>query len=90
MPGLAGGRVPGHRHTSTKEKTSQNHGGRREKKQFNLAEMDNQIHTDLRELINESGGFQPFLRHRMIVMGTSKRAMVVKVSEVHGVTQNGD
>jgi len=60
VPGLAGGRVPGHRHTSTKEKTSQNHGGRREKKQFNLAEMDNQIHTDLRELISESRGVSAF------------------------------
>ena len=37
IPGLAGGRVPGHRHRATSEKTSNNHRGKRTRLEYNLA-----------------------------------------------------
>ena len=50
VPGLAGGRVAGHRHVQTTAKTSDNHGGKREKKERG----DNfPMHKDLRSLLDE-------------------------------------
>ena len=50
VPGLAGGRVAGHRHVQTTAKTSDNHGGKREKKEWG----DNfPMHKDLRSLLDE-------------------------------------
>jgi hypothetical protein len=60
VPGLAGGRVPGHRYTSTSKKTSENHGGRRQKKQYDPASLESHLHTDLRTLLNESRGVSAF------------------------------
>ena len=51
VPGLAGGRVVGHRHVRTTAKTSKNHGGKREKKEWG----DNfPIHKDRRSLLDDS------------------------------------
>jgi len=51
VPGLAGGRVPGHRHRTTTQKTSNNHGGKREKLEFNLALKEKDMHADLRSIL---------------------------------------
>ena len=52
VPGLAGGRVPGQRHTATEERTSSNWGGKRVKKI--LEELDNSaMHADLRSLLDD-------------------------------------
>ena len=53
VPGLAGGRVPGHRHTATDEKTSNNWGGRREKLEYNFALDDESMHVILKSLLND-------------------------------------
>ena len=50
VPGLAGGRVVGHRHVRTTAKTSKNRGGKREKKEWG----DNFLmHKGLRSLLDE-------------------------------------
>lgn len=56
VPGLAGGRTPGYRHKSTTEKTSNNHGGRRKRKDYDHEANESHIHPDLRDLMNESRG----------------------------------
>jgi len=48
VPGLAGGRVPGHRHCATKEKRSNNHGGKRDKLSYNLVLKEQGMHADLK------------------------------------------
>ena len=50
VPGLAGGRTTGHRHVRTADKTSKNHGGKRENKERG----DNfPMHKDLRSLLDD-------------------------------------
>ena len=53
MPGLAGGRVPGHRHCATTEKTSNNHGGKQEKLEFNLDLKEKEMRADLRLILDD-------------------------------------
>ena len=64
VPGLAGGRVPGHRHTKTKEKTSNNHGGRRPRLEYSVALDEKEMHGDLKALLEESGDITDFFRLR--------------------------
>ena len=52
VPGLAGGRVPGHRHTATKEKTSNNHGGKRDRLEYSVALDEEEMHGDLKALLD--------------------------------------
>ena len=53
--------------------------------------MDNQIHTDLRELISESRGVSAFFEASDDSDGDVEEGDGGEiVSEVHGVTQNGD
>ena len=50
VPGLAGGRMAGHRHVGMTAKTSKNHGGKREKNEWG----DNfPMHKDLRSLLDD-------------------------------------
>ena len=50
VPGLAGGRVAGHRHVQTTAKTSDNWGGKRSRKNWG----DNYpMHKDLRDLLDD-------------------------------------
>ena len=50
VPGLAGGRVAGHRHVQTTAKTSDNWGGKRSRKNW----KDNYpMHKDLRSLLDD-------------------------------------
>ena len=53
MPCLASGRVSGQHHTQTAERTSNNHGSKREK--TILETLDKQeMHTDLKSLLDDS------------------------------------
>ena len=53
VPGLAGGRIPGHRHRNTTEKTSNNHGGKRVRKEWNVDVQDEALHSDLKSLLDD-------------------------------------
>ena len=60
MPGLAGGRTAGHRHTATTAKTSNNHGGRRKREEYSVALDELAMHADLKALLSGSGGITNF------------------------------
>ena len=60
MPGLAGGRVAGKRHTATKEKTSNNWGGKRKRLEYSVALDEETMHGDLKSLLNESDDITAF------------------------------
>ena len=51
LPGLAGGCVPGHCHRITTQKTRNNHGGKREKLEFNLALKEKEMHADPKSIL---------------------------------------
>ena len=53
VPGLAGGRVPGHRNTDAWIKTSNNHGGKRERLEYDLQLEEKGMHADLRSLLDD-------------------------------------
>ena len=53
VPGLAGGRVPGNRHQNTAKKTSNNHGGKRAKLEYDLALDEASMHSDLKSLLDD-------------------------------------
>ena len=52
VPGLAGGRIPGQRHTKTAEKTSNNLSGARKKSVF-LTLPKNEMYKDLKSLLDD-------------------------------------
>ena len=54
VPGLAGGRVAGHRHVWTTAKTSKSHGGKRKKKEWG---GNFPMHKDLRSLLGDPEQF---------------------------------
>lgn len=56
IPGLAGGHVPGHRHTATSQKTSSNHGGNRTRLEYDPTVLEKTLHEDLIAILNESHG----------------------------------
>jgi hypothetical protein len=56
VPGLAGGRVAGHRHTATSKKSNNNHGGKRVRLEYNDAINDAAMHEDLRAILDEAEG----------------------------------
>jgi hypothetical protein len=62
VPGLAGGRVAGHRHTRTSEKTSNNHGGKRTRLEYNFALDEKTMHEDLKDLLDGSEDLQAHFR----------------------------
>ena len=64
VPGLTGGRVPGKRHTSTKEKTSNNHGGKRKRLEYSVTLDEETMHKDLKSLLNESDDITAFYRRK--------------------------
>ena len=53
VPGLAGGRVPGHRHRATEFETSNNHGGKRDKINYDFDLRNDEMYADLIALIDE-------------------------------------
>ena len=53
VPGLAGGRVPGHRNTDAWLKTSNNWGGKHTRKEFELKLATKGMHADLKDLLND-------------------------------------
>ena len=53
VPDLAGGRVPGHRNCATSRKTSNNHGGKRERLEYNLALKEKEMHADLKSILDD-------------------------------------
>ena len=59
VPGLAGGRISGGRNEKRKagEKTSNNHGGKGTKLAYNDALNKETMHSDLRDLLDETGGY---------------------------------
>jgi len=64
VPGLAGGRVAGKRHTATKEKTSNNWGGKRKRLEYSVALDEETMHGDLKSLLNESDDITAFYRRK--------------------------
>jgi hypothetical protein len=52
VPGLAGGRVPGHRHTATTQKTS----GKRTCLEYDPTVLEETFHEDLIAILSESHG----------------------------------
>ena len=53
VPGLAGGRVPGHRNTDAWIKTSNNWGGARTRLEYDLQLEEKGMHADLRSLLDD-------------------------------------
>ena len=53
VPGLAGGRVPGHHHCATTEDMSNNHGDKREKLEYNLALKEKEMHANLKSILDD-------------------------------------
>ena len=62
VPGLAGGRVAGHRHTSTTKKTSNNHGGKRKRLEYSVALDEKSMHNDLKALLDGSEDITAFFK----------------------------
>lgn len=62
VPGLAGKRVAGKRHTNTTERTSNNHGGRRKRKEYNPKSDNEQLHPDLIALLDEAQDISAFYK----------------------------
>ena len=60
VPGLAGGRVAGHRHTKTTRKTSNNWGGKRTRLEYECALDEKSMHEDLKALMDGSEDLQSF------------------------------
>ena len=60
MPGLAGGHMAGHRHTTTTAKTSNNHGGKRQQEEYSIALDELSMHADLKALPTGSGNITNF------------------------------
>ena len=56
VPGLAGGCVPGHRHTAMSQKTSSNYGGKRTHLEYDPTVLEKTLHEDLIAILNESHG----------------------------------
>ena len=54
VPGLAGGRIAGGRHIATIEKNALR-GGKRVRMEYNLALNDQEMHADLRAVMDEHG-----------------------------------
>ena len=53
VPGLAGGRVPGHRHRATEFETSNNLGSKRDKIDYDIDLRNDEMHADLISFIDE-------------------------------------
>ena len=51
VPGLAGGCVPGHHYRTTTKNMSNNHGGKRDKLEFNLALKEKEMHAGLKSIL---------------------------------------
>ena len=64
VPGLAGGRVPGKRHTSTTKKASNNWGGKRDRLEYSVALDEESMHDDLKALLDGSDDIMSFFRKK--------------------------
>ena len=62
VPGLAGGRTAGHRHTAMTAKTSNNHGGKIKQEEYSVALDKLSVHTNLKALFSRSGDIIDFVR----------------------------
>ena len=54
VPGLAGRRVPGHRHRATSEKTSNNCGGKWTQLEYNLALTQKEMHANPKPILDDT------------------------------------